>query len=431
MGKVFDVIYIGGGRLYSYMGSSRFLKGALWAVGASAAIGALALPVSANAEETAAVTASSGLTVIPTEDVTSSYTGWASDKAGERYWYDYGVMARDKEAYDPESDAWYWFDSDGTMAHSKDAFIPVAGTNRQQGKWVRYDENGHMVKGEDYRYGGWYDFDKITGEMAKGMCWVSSNGGKWVYYDVINGQMAKGEAYLNYDAEHTGWYYFDDVTGAVSYGWKTLPSSGGKEVYYDTITGIMVKGYREIDGVGYTFDDITGAKLENNTSGSNASWSADTAYINKMIAKINQWGSNTDWAVVVDKASGNNVNDGRVAVFQRTNGSWKAVMTTSARTTGNTFTTSSRKITVSHRARWYWQDGYDINDWWVCYYPNWISDRQGHLVFNPDKGLYDEGQGFHYGYSSGGCVVMENKSDAEYIYRNVTDGSTVLLYDNL
>jgi hypothetical protein len=24
------------------------------------------------------------------------------------------------------------------------------------GKWVRYDSNGHMVKGEDYRYDGWY-----------------------------------------------------------------------------------------------------------------------------------------------------------------------------------------------------------------------------------------------------------------------------------
>ena len=35
------------------------------------------------------------------------------------------------------------------------------------GKWVRYNAAGHMVKGEDYRYGGWYYFDKNTGAMAK------------------------------------------------------------------------------------------------------------------------------------------------------------------------------------------------------------------------------------------------------------------------
>ena len=36
-----------------------------------------------------------------------------------------GVMARDKEVYDPDSDEWHWFDADGTMARDKDVFIPT------------------------------------------------------------------------------------------------------------------------------------------------------------------------------------------------------------------------------------------------------------------------------------------------------------------
>lgn len=41
-------------------------------------------------------------------------------------------------------------------------------TDGRLNSWVRYDESGAMKKGEDFRYGGWYFFDYITGEMAKG-----------------------------------------------------------------------------------------------------------------------------------------------------------------------------------------------------------------------------------------------------------------------
>ena len=85
--------------------------------------------------------------------------------------------------YDPASDAWYWFDKDGSLAVNKDVYIPSGN------KWVRYDNNGHMIKGEDYRYGGWYYFNPTTGAMTKGMQYVPSNGGKWVYYDWTTGKM--------------------------------------------------------------------------------------------------------------------------------------------------------------------------------------------------------------------------------------------------
>ena len=166
----------------------------------TATLSMLALPIaSANAEEI----------VSPPYP---EYTGWVVQD-GEHYWFDSGTMARSKEIYDPSSNAWYWLDADGTMARNKDVYQRSNG-----GKWVRYDSNGHMIKGEDYRYGGWYYFDQTTGAMAKGMKYIGSNGGKWVYYDWTTGKMAHGEQYVNYDAQHTGWYLFDQHTGAMFHG---------------------------------------------------------------------------------------------------------------------------------------------------------------------------------------------------------------------
>ena len=173
-------------------------------------------------------------------------------KNGAKYWYENGKMATSKEIYDADSDAWYWLDADGKMARNKDVYQRSNG-----GKWVRYDNNGHMIKGEDYRYGGWYYFDPITGAMAKGMQYVTSNGGKWVYYDWITGKMRYGQVHVNYDKAHTGWYMFDKVTGAMFHGF-TYIKSDDKWVYYDDVTGIMAKGYVKVNGAWYYFDKNTG-----------------------------------------------------------------------------------------------------------------------------------------------------------------------------
>lgn len=181
-------------------------------------------------------------------------------KNGQKYWWDSdGSLARSKEIYDPESNAWYWIDSDGTMAHDKDVYLRSNG-----GKWVRYDSNGHMIKGEDFRYGVWYNFDFTTGAMSKGMTYLS-NGNKWVYYDMVTGKMAHGEAYLNFDKEHSGWYLFDNITGARCTGDIFIRSNGGKWVRYDQKTGKMVKGLQKQNGLWYYFDPVTGAMAHGNT----------------------------------------------------------------------------------------------------------------------------------------------------------------------
>lgn len=182
-------------------------------------------------------------------------------KNDQKYWRDSdGSLARSKEIYDPESNAWYWIDSDGTMAHDKDVYLRSNG-----GKWVRYDSNGHMVKGEDYRYGGWYYFDVTTGAMAKGISYMPSNGGKEVCYDRVTGKMLYGEQYVDYDRKIAGWYLFDRNTGAMTYGDVYLRSNGGKWVRYDRSSGKMVKGLQKQDGAWYYFDETTGAMAHGRT----------------------------------------------------------------------------------------------------------------------------------------------------------------------
>ena len=179
--------------------------------------------------------------------------GWGTDAAGVRHWYDEGVMAADKAFYDPGTGAWYWADADGSIATGKDVFIPVSNEDRSQGKWVRFDESSRMVKGEDYRYGGWYYFDQTTGEMAKGFRFVESNGGKWVCYDRVTGQMHHGQA-----NDSGYWYLFDENTGATQYGFQYI-ASDNKWVFYDRTMGWMLYGEQFIDGNWYYLDECTGA----------------------------------------------------------------------------------------------------------------------------------------------------------------------------
>jgi len=156
-----------------------------------------------------------------------------------------------------------------------------------------------------------------------------------------------------------------------------------------------------------------------NYIGPQASWSSDANYIASQQRLLNAAGSSTSWGCVVDKGYG------RCTVFRRDGGTWKAAMTTDVITNGHTFTGT---FSVVFHARWYWQDGYNVNDWWVCFIAAWTSDNySGHLRYVPGKG-YDDGQGFHYGYSTGGCTVIPSMSTSQWLYDHVPDGSRVIVH---
>jgi len=160
---------------------------------------------------------------------------------GKYYFYEDGRMAVSKEAF--VNGGWRWFDADGTMAVDKDVYQFSSG-----GKWVRYDGNGSMIKGQDYRYGGWYYFEPFTGAMTKGPAILED--GRKVFYDLENGQMLRGEhtiegrdycfdetdGHLISGQETNFWLHIDGraywYEGWVRQGWKPADLSyRGKEIY--------------------------------------------------------------------------------------------------------------------------------------------------------------------------------------------------------
>ena len=254
------------------------------------------------------------------KDYTAKYgekNGWVEEN-GKKYWYENGVKqgttGRGKEIYDPDSDAWYWLDAvqGGAMTVSKDVYQESAAGQWADkpdgtGKWVRYDENGHMVKGWQTTDKGTYYFDLITGAMAKGAgdidgvpCafdeytgialdgqWLTIKGADFWYEKGVR-QGLDGRGKEIYDPAFDAWYWLDSVdqgkkaTSKDVYQeseagqWADRPDGTGKWVrydaqghmikgwsadkryYFDPIYGTMAKGDAVIDGRTYHFDKNTG-----------------------------------------------------------------------------------------------------------------------------------------------------------------------------
>ena len=256
------------------------------------------------------------------KDYTAKYgekNGWVEEN-GKKYWYENGVKqgteGRGKEIYDPDSDAWYWLDAvqGGAMTVNKDVYQESAAgqwADRPDGtgKWVRYDENGHMVKGWQTTDKGTYYFDLITGAMAKGAgdidgvpCafdeytgialdgqWLTIKGADFWYEKGVR-QGLEGRGKEIYDPASDAWYWLDSVdqgkkaTSKDVYQeseagqWADRPDGTGKWVrydaqghmikgwsadkryYFDPIYGTMAKGDAVIDGRTYHFDKNTGIR---------------------------------------------------------------------------------------------------------------------------------------------------------------------------
>ena len=285
-----------------------------------------------------------------------------------------------------------------------------------------------VIEGEVCREGNWY-YANADGSYAKGWKHLSSSGGKWVYYDPKTGRMAKGERYVEGDLP--GWCYFDEATGATQYGWRTMED--GRRCFYDKSTGRMARGIVSIDGSTYRFDQRNGNLLgkeerkddDKSSSGSNI-WD-DDAYVRKMIDYARSIGSETGWFCTIDTSNC------RVVVLQGSGTSWQVKLTADANLGKGSTPTFTGTRTVDHKSRAYWRDGIGINDWWTCYLPcGSEKDYDGHM--NPWNGMYDDGQGFHYGfdgdrpgYNSAGCTCL-SMSEAKYIYDNVPVDSTVHVF---
>lgn len=261
--------------------------------------------------------------------------GWYTEN-GQQVWYENGVKqgttGRGKEIYDPDSDAWYWLDApNGVKAVSKDVYQEslagpwgdeVNADGERIGKWVRYDENGHMVKGWQSTAEGKYYFDLTYGTMAKGYATID---GKEYYFDpatgvlqyeigtvpangwkIIDGKAYWYENYVRqgysvdssyrgkeiYDPASDAWYWLDNIQGgakAISKDvyqeseagpWADRADGTGKWVRYDA-NGHMIKGWQTTAAGTYYFDLIYGTMAKGNATieGKSYYFSPDTGIL--------------------------------------------------------------------------------------------------------------------------------------------------------
>ena len=196
--------------------------------------------------------------------------GWETVD-GKQYWYENGIRQgydpdnsayRGKEIYDKGTDAWYWLDSvqQGAKAVSKDVYQESqADDSGTTGKWVRYDADGHMIKGWYYTDNGIYYFDLTYGTMYKGYKtidgvtyyfdentgitdrdpvsgqngWVTIEGKQYWYENGIRqGYDPSNPSYRGkeiYDQDSDAWYWLDNI----QQGAKTV----SKDVYQESAAG--------------------------------------------------------------------------------------------------------------------------------------------------------------------------------------------------
>ena len=189
--------------------------------------------------------AGTALTAVPYNVLADEVIMEWREENGVKYWYENGVRQgvkyredgsidasyRGKEIYDPSSNAWYWLDcvQNGAVAKDKDVYQESQADDAGNiGKWVRYDADGHMVKG-----------------------WSEKDGSRY-YFDPVYGTMAKGDTDI--DGIH---YYFNKDTGILESGGQT-DDDGSK--WIDGICKALVNGVVDENYSGVIDDEYTVGK---------------------------------------------------------------------------------------------------------------------------------------------------------------------------
>ncbi len=192
---------------------------------------------------------------------------WTTGTNEKNYWYENGE--RQGTVDDPKG-----VYGDGTNRGREICDMSLTDDTGQQGVWFWLDSvyGGAKAVGKEvwvpYIYQNEKEWDdsrmrEVANESDPGMGtlvydYMKEGKGKWVRYD-NEGRMLKGWVTIEGDLAKTypnqagNRYYYDSRTGLMAKGWITL---GVDSYYFDTETGVLTRNCdREIDGVVYHFDE--------------------------------------------------------------------------------------------------------------------------------------------------------------------------------
>lgn len=190
---------------------------------------------------------------------------------GKYYWYEdnarqgteadpkcfeYEGTKRGREIYDPVSNGWYWLDAIyyGAKAVGKEVFMPYIYQNEKDWKNEKTVDNA-AASGANAE--GNIEHAEMADQVLNA---IRLGTGKWVRYDE-NGKMIKGwvtiegELATLYPDQAGNKYYYDHKTGLMAKGWIRI---GEKIYYFDEMTGTMAKGDLTINRVKYHFNENDG-----------------------------------------------------------------------------------------------------------------------------------------------------------------------------
>lgn len=171
---------------------------------------------------------------------------------------------------------WYLFDRQGQMQRGFQDLNQYG-----QNKTVYYNDQGHMLYGQQRIANKWYNFDTFDGAMKTGFQYIADQN-KWVYYavdgnnrgqmqygfqniagktyyfDTFNGSQSKNKQ----QNINGNWYLFDEA-GIIQTGFQNLARYGQNKIVYYAPNGQMQYGYQTIADKRYYFDTFDGAMKRN------------------------------------------------------------------------------------------------------------------------------------------------------------------------
>ena len=191
----------------------------------------------------------------PTKDPAACKTNGFCRYNGKDYWYENGVRqgtvndpngvigdgtVRGREVFDPATGAWYWLDAayDGAKAVGKEVWMPYIYQDEKTWKNDTKRMNDTVQAINSYSEAGGPTSD--MGEQVRKS--IQKGTGKWVRYDE-NGRMMKGWVRINtpelialYPGQKGNIYFYDYTTGLMAKGWTTI---GGQRFFFDENSGVL------------------------------------------------------------------------------------------------------------------------------------------------------------------------------------------------